>query len=360
LQFSIRRKQVSALKTKLLILTFAAFQFFADGSAAQPTVINYGHFTRRFGPHVLPDIPVGDKVHITALLDSDDPVDSPTISVQAIQNGTTLMLDPLPPNDVFPGQHGYYKFIDFDPALMGSWEIIPTDSTGTGPSIFTNPIVDPELVPLVENIKVQGMPLGAKVSWTLPNLSGFDVDGALVGILEADSGRQVYQSNLFSAHTTSFHAPAGILKAGVDYVWGIVLGDLEGDYAENASNAFSDPFRYTIAGDFNTDGTVDAADYVVWRKIDGTQTGYNVWRANFGTSLSVGSGSTAYPLGAFALPLSAAVPEPDGLLLMTIAAATLAAFRRFSASSDTELRIGDAIIVAYERRHANFVTDRAR
>ena len=34
----------------------------------------------------------------------------------------------------------------------------------------------------------------------------------------------------------------------------------------------------TLPGDFNDDGTVDAADYVVWRKTDGTQAGYNTWR----------------------------------------------------------------------------------
>ena len=38
----------------------------------------------------------------------------------------------------------------------------------------------------------------------------------------------------------------------------------------------------TLPGDFNNDGTVDAADYVVWRKGLGTiytQDDYNVWRA---------------------------------------------------------------------------------
>jgi hypothetical protein len=65
-----------------------------------------------------------------------------------------------------------------------------------------------------------------------------------------------------------------------------------------------------LPGDFNHDGTVDAADYVDWRKIDGTQTGYDAWRANFGRALSVGSGSVGYPLGASAETLSAAVPEP--------------------------------------------------
>ena len=45
------------------------------------------------------------------------------------------------------------------------------------------------------------------------------------------------------------------------------------------------------AGDFNQDGTVDAADYVVWRKDLGgiyTQNDYNIWRAHFGqTSAAV-------------------------------------------------------------------------
>jgi hypothetical protein len=79
-------------------------------------------------------------------------------------------------------------------------------------------------------------------------------------------------------------------------------------------------------GDFNNDGTVDAADYVAWRKTDGTQAGYDVWRANFGTSLSAGSGSVGYPLGASAEPLSTAVPEPTSMLFL-IAAATFSAFR---------------------------------
>jgi hypothetical protein len=45
----------------------------------------------------------------------------------------------------------------------------------------------------------------------------------------------------------------------------------------------------TVPGDYNSNGIVDAADYVLWRK-SGTQTGYQTWRANFGTTTS-GSGS---------------------------------------------------------------------
>jgi hypothetical protein len=72
-------------------------------------------------------------------------------------------------------------------------------------------------------------------------------------------------------------------------------------------------------GDFNQDGTVDAADYVVWRTTDGTQTGYDAWRANFGTSLLAGSGAAGYPLGASAESLPA-VPEPSTLMIACIAA----------------------------------------
>jgi hypothetical protein len=37
-------------------------------------------------------------------------------------------------------------------------------------------------------------------------------------------------------------------------------------------------------GDYNGDGNVDMADYVDWRKNDGTAGGYNLWREHFGES----------------------------------------------------------------------------
>jgi hypothetical protein len=65
-----------------------------------------------------------------------------------------------------------------------------------------------------------------------------------------------------------------------------------------------------LPGDFNQDGIVNAADYVVWRKTDQSQTGYNNWRTNFGRTAGGGSGAAA-----------AAVPEPaTGLLLLLMAA----------------------------------------
>jgi hypothetical protein len=70
-----------------------------------------------------------------------------------------------------------------------------------------------------------------------------------------------------------------------------------------------------LPGDYNNDGAVNAADYVVWRKNIGTQDGYNLWRTNFGRTS--GSGSLA----------GGAIPEPS-LLAMLIAVAAAGFMRR--------------------------------
>jgi hypothetical protein len=66
-----------------------------------------------------------------------------------------------------------------------------------------------------------------------------------------------------------------------------------------------------LSGDFNEDGFVDAADYVVWRKTDGTPAKYNEWRANFGNTLGSGSGHAA------------GIPEPTAWNLLSVAVAYL-------------------------------------
>jgi hypothetical protein len=81
-------------------------------------------------------------------------------------------------------------------------------------------------------------------------------------------------------------------------------------------------------GDYNDDGEVDAADYVLWRKLNGTSTDlpndpnplpidmdqYNTWRANFGESGS-GTGGTV-------------VPEPSTIAMIVIGFALLLRRRR--------------------------------
>jgi T5SS/PEP-CTERM-associated repeat protein len=80
-----------------------------------------------------------------------------------------------------------------------------------------------------------------------------------------------------------------------------------------------------LAGDYNANGIVDTADYVLWRKLldqagpglvaDGDDNNvvnsadYDLWRANYGRSIEVGAASAA------------AVPEPAAAWLVCIAAA---------------------------------------
>jgi hypothetical protein len=93
--------------------------------------------------------------------------------------------------------------------------------------------------------------------------------------------------------------------------------------------ALVSPLISILAGDYNDDGTVDAADYIVWRNGLGTtytQADYDVWRANFGrVTLGVGSGSSAVLTSGD--PLLAAVPEPPALLIC-FAAMLVMRFRR--------------------------------
>ncbi len=70
-----------------------------------------------------------------------------------------------------------------------------------------------------------------------------------------------------------------------------------------------------VLGDYNHNGIVDAADYVVWRNGLGTtytQVDYDVWRSHFGQTAGSGAGAIA----------SAAVPEPTTLVLLVLAAAS--------------------------------------
>jgi hypothetical protein len=75
-----------------------------------------------------------------------------------------------------------------------------------------------------------------------------------------------------------------------------------------------------LVGDFNQDGTVDAADYVVWRKGAGvapTPINYRRWRTSFGATNPAPIGSALGPSS------QEAVPEPGALVLALIAAVVM-------------------------------------
>ena len=64
-----------------------------------------------------------------------------------------------------------------------------------------------------------------------------------------------------------------------------------------------------LGGNFNQDNGIDAADYVVWRKRNGTQVEYDLWRMNFGKTPPGGGSGFSF----------ASVPEPTSLGLLFVA-----------------------------------------
>jgi hypothetical protein len=79
-----------------------------------------------------------------------------------------------------------------------------------------------------------------------------------------------------------------------------------------------------LQGDYNRDGTVDAADYVVWRKspsnFGGDPDGYSTWRTQFGQT--TGNGAT----------IESAIPEPCGPILLSSAVPAFLRRRKYQRS----------------------------
>lgn len=111
--------------------------------------------------------------------------------------------------------------------------------------------------------------------------------------------------------------------SGMSGAWALIT-DLRPGYAgtigQQGGNTVSVvSINLPLPGDYNRNGMVDAADYVVWRKspnsFGGDPGGYNIWRANLGrtSGSGVAIGSTSH----------SAVPEPSGLTLLTLAAPAL-------------------------------------
>ncbi|MCI0332978.1 MAG: hypothetical protein L0228_07120 [Planctomycetes bacterium] len=89
----------------------------------------------------------------------------------------------------------------------------------------------------------------------------------------------------------------------------------------------------SLPGDFNHDGVVDTADYVVWRKSMGSGPEYMIWSENFGRTMNGGrSISTA----------NSPVPEPATIFMLTSAIIfrSIGRRRRVCAGNSHRVRAG--------------------
>jgi hypothetical protein len=144
-------------------------------------------------------------------------------------------------------------------------------------------------------------------------------DNAAVGWPNSNGAGSIFLANLSSnpatpsswtlSNNNNSSTPQPVLADVVDHPGGDV-----------GSPGFVPGLTVSLDGDFNGNGVVDTADYVLWRKNDGTVTGYNTWRTNFGRTGAAASGVEVE-----------SVPEPtSGVMGMITAFVFVGQWRRRS------------------------------
>jgi hypothetical protein len=136
--------------------------------------------------------------------------------------------------------------------------------------------------------------------------------------------------------TRTFPIAAGNTGVPLEFRLGMREANAEIDaivlnLSSTLSAAQLDQLFAVLPGDYNDDGTVDAADFTVWRETVGSQTNlaadgdrsgtvdsadFDVWKLHFGESLNAGAGGASV------------VPEPATVFLTAIAMASIALLRR--------------------------------
>ncbi|MGD9633234.1 MAG: matrixin family metalloprotease [Pirellulales bacterium] len=180
----------------------------------------------------------------------------------------------------------------------------------------------------------------ASLDATLTPLGGVfnqGVEGGVQSSFDANSRNDLTLS-VFASNGTTLLGTANLTSAGsVESLTDIALATA-GKYYARITGASENVQLYqlllsaaslvtVLPGDYNLDGTVDAADFTVWRNMlgrtgsnlaaDGNGDGvvnasdYDLWKTHFGTS-GAGSGGIA---------VAGSVPEPSGVVLACVAAA---------------------------------------
>jgi hypothetical protein len=141
-------------------------------------------------------------------------------------------------------------------------------------------------------------------------------------LIPADNSWHSVVFPVLAADFTSLNPQSDITAALAEVTHLRILHNLAVQFvgAQVSGSFYVDNIRaLALPGDYDQNDAVDAADYVVWRKNDGSPGGYGMWRNNFGRSTANGA-----QFHASGLAISS-VPEPGALLLLLSTMASLSA-----------------------------------
>lgn len=158
----------------------------------------------------------------------------------------------------------------------------------------------------------------------------------VVELLGSTADRLTINGNLDLSATGNILDVLDLGKTGSSWVIATYTGTLTGifesitsgytvDYGTGTNSQITLMAAAGLAGDYNQDGRVNAADYVLWRKnpagFGGNPGGYNTWKSNFGAVSGSGTSATSS---------SSAVPEPTTAMLFSLVClGVLAGWRRW-------------------------------
>jgi hypothetical protein len=266
-----------------------------------------------------------------------------------------------------PTTPGYVRAFDMVIASNAGTVDLPADGINTGVGIVefhaenggTRPIQVPRELTINNGNTNTGAVRSSRLELVLDaaplvgaggvpqNLGLFDVDSDNDGLGSITGSGEL--GNFFSsADGTKLYDEGAMVSAnfgGTQYNWSITyqgnitwtdidagtVGSVNGTGGLDIVLVGVGSVSAGLAGDYNNNGTVDAADYVVWRNGPTTlqnegaspgvvdQDDYNFWRSQFGKSNSAGAALTA-----------AAVPEPGTLAIVLICMIALSYFRNFA------------------------------
>jgi hypothetical protein len=259
--------------------------------------------------------------------------DSPSVGTWFFANNTILTVGALVRDDVSPGPKQGAKYLEIRRAVDA------TQDSGRAEVTFT-PLADGET--LSATFSFQYVSTGTS-SGGFGLYTGASNNNARVNIFtEPDFNEPNFYSLRGTAFDNRVDTPFPVTTGqwqtiGIEYTQGsadlkltvdgmsqiltdAVLVDgaidrIRFGTGNSGTNYFLDAIPpAALPGDYNSDGAVNAADYVVWRhdpaNHGGTPDGYNVWRSKFGEGSGAGNGLVG----------GTAVPEPSALALLTVIA----------------------------------------